>query len=136
MPHLNQPDSASRRHAMLLRMLGPILEGEGCTSQAAQPRIFQPLRKWWADLAATRYLLVLQFPPSPKQHDDWLEKVTTVQDDIVWVIVDRSDTTLMVSAASSFCGARCEPRVPSRPPQRSRLRRTNGHTKQRRRGHA
>ena len=76
-------------------MLGPILESDRVSLEPPSREHLPNIARWRADLKATRYLLILQFPPSPKQHEDWLEKVAASQDDIVWTIVDRSDSTLV-----------------------------------------
>ena len=117
-------------------MLGPLLEHEAVRLEAPTREDLRALAKRQADFEATRYLLSRQFPSSPKQHEDWLEKVATSQDDIVWVVVDRSDTTLI-----GFCGFELLPR-----PLRTSRHTTaaleeptpshQGHAKHRRRGHA
>jgi len=76
-------------------VLGPTLEGDRVRLEAPAREHLPSIAKWRTDLEATRYLLILQFPPSPKQHEDWLEKAAVSQDDIVWTIVDRGDGALV-----------------------------------------
>jgi len=71
-------------------MLGPVLEGDRARREPPARDHLPTVAKWRTDLAATRYLLILQFPPSPKQHEDWLEKVAASQDDVVWSVVGGS----------------------------------------------
>ena len=72
-------------------MLGPVLAGERICLEPLIRDHLATVAKWRGDLEATRYLLILQFPPSPRQHEDWLEKVAASQDDVIWAILDRSD---------------------------------------------
>ena len=72
-------------------MLGPVLEGKRICLEPLIRDHLATVAKWRGDLEATRYLLILQFPPSPRQHEDWLEKVAASQHDVIWGILDRSD---------------------------------------------
>jgi hypothetical protein len=56
-------------------MLGPVLEGDRTRLEPVVREHLPTVAKWRTDLEATRYLLILQFPASRKQHEDWLEKV-------------------------------------------------------------
>jgi hypothetical protein len=55
-------------------MLGPVPEGERIRLEPPIRDHLATVATWRGDLEATRYLLILQFPPSPKQHEEWLEK--------------------------------------------------------------
>ncbi len=55
-------------------MLGPILEGDRVGLEPPAREHLPCIARRRTDLEVTRYLLMLQFPPSPKQHEDWLEK--------------------------------------------------------------
>src|SRR5438067_885653 len=46
-------------------MLGPTLEGDRVRLEAPAREHLPSIAKWRTDLEATRYLLILQFPPSP-----------------------------------------------------------------------
>jgi [ribosomal protein S5]-alanine N-acetyltransferase len=76
-------------------MLGPVLEGDRTRLEPVVREHLPTVAKWRTDLEATRYLLILQFPPSPKQHEDWLEKVAASQDDVVWSVFEKSDGALV-----------------------------------------
>jgi len=76
-------------------MLGPIVEGDQVRLEPVTRDHLPLLAKWRSDLAATRFLLILQFPPSPKQHEEWLEKSSASQEHIVWSVVDRSDEVVI-----------------------------------------
>jgi RimJ/RimL family protein N-acetyltransferase len=80
-------------------MLGPIVEGERVRLEPVTRDHLPLLAKWRSDLVATRFLLILQFPPSPTQHDEWLEKSSASDEAIVWSVVDRSD-----EVAVGLCG--------------------------------
>ena len=72
-------------------MLGPILEGDRVRLEPPAREHLPSIAKWRTDLEATRYLLIFQFPPAPKQHEEWLEKVAVSQDEIMWTVIDRRD---------------------------------------------
>jgi RimJ/RimL family protein N-acetyltransferase len=76
-------------------MLGPVLEGDRTRLEPPVGEHLPTIARSRRDLEATRYLLILQFPPSPKQHEDWLEKVAASQDDVVWSVVERSGGALV-----------------------------------------
>src|SRR5437867_1373555 len=68
-------------------MLGPILEGDRVRLEPPAREHLPSIAKWRTDLEATRYLLIFQFPPAPKQHEEWLEKVAASQDEIGWTFL-------------------------------------------------
>jgi hypothetical protein len=53
-------------------MLGPTLDGDRVGLEIPAREYLPSIAKWRTDLEATRYLLILQFLPSPQQHEDWL----------------------------------------------------------------
>ena len=76
-------------------MLGPILEGDRVRLEPPAREHLPNIAKWRTDLEAPRYLLIFQFPPAPKQHEQWLEKVAASQDEIMWTVIDRRDGALV-----------------------------------------
>jgi RimJ/RimL family protein N-acetyltransferase len=67
-------------------VFGPILRGESISLEPPQPEYLDTYRGWLADLDVTRYLLV-RFPPSEKQEEEWYERQASSEATAIWAIV-------------------------------------------------
>jgi RimJ/RimL family protein N-acetyltransferase len=75
-------------------MLGPILDSERLRLEPPRPEHLPSFVQWFADPEVTRYLF-RRYPPSLKQEVEWLEKIATSDEDIVWAIFLKDDGKLI-----------------------------------------
>ncbi len=66
-------------------MLGPVLVGERITLAPARPEHLPEFVRWFADLEVTRFLLV-RFPFSEKQEQEWYDSVAGDRTCVHWAI--------------------------------------------------
>lgn len=67
-------------------MLGPILRGEKISLEPAQLEDLPIFIRWFADPDITRTLLV-RFPPSLKQEEEWYDRVASDDTTVHWKLV-------------------------------------------------
>jgi len=77
-------------------MLGPIIRGTQIYLAPPQTEYLDTYRRWFADPAVTRYLL-LRNPPSPQQEAEWFDRIARSDDDVVWAIVRTEGDVLIGS---------------------------------------
>jgi RimJ/RimL family protein N-acetyltransferase len=64
-------------------MFGPVLRGSIVTMRPFSKADADSFITWLADPQVTRYMLRI-FPPSPEFENDWIERMGTVDTDIMW----------------------------------------------------
>ena len=67
-------------------MFGPILHGEGMSLEPPRLEYLDTYLSWLANLDVTRYLLI-RFPPSQKQEEEWYQRMAGSEVDVLWAIV-------------------------------------------------
>jgi RimJ/RimL family protein N-acetyltransferase len=75
-------------------MLGPILETPRLSLGPPRAEDLPGFVAWFADTEVTRFLL-RRHPPSLRQEEQWLERVATSEQDVVWTIVVREGGPLI-----------------------------------------
>ena len=66
-------------------MFGPILEGERVRLVPARAEMLPTFTQWFSDTEVTRYL-TLRYPPAPKLEEEWYDRVSRSETDLVWAI--------------------------------------------------
>jgi RimJ/RimL family protein N-acetyltransferase len=64
---------------------GPVIEGKLVRLRPPKPDDVAVIITWFEDLEVTRFIL-LRFPPSLNQENEWLDRMAKSQDDIFWVV--------------------------------------------------
>ncbi len=75
-------------------MLGPRLEGERVRLVPPDPAHVPAFLRWFADPNITRYLLY-RFPVTLKQEEEWLERMSVSQEDVIWAITVKASGDLV-----------------------------------------
>ena len=66
-------------------MYGPVIQGKLVRLRPPKPEDAPLMIAWFEDLEVTRFML-LRTPPSIDAEKEWLDRMATSQDDVVWVI--------------------------------------------------
>jgi RimJ/RimL family protein N-acetyltransferase len=72
-------------------MLGPTVRGETISLEPAQPADLPTFVRWFADTEVTRYLLV-RFPPSQSQEEEWYAATARSTSTVHWKMVAEGRT--------------------------------------------
>jgi len=75
-------------------MYGPVMVGERVRLEPPRLEYAPTYIRWFADRAVTRYLMV-RYPNSLKQQEEWLEQMAASQDDVLWAMARAVDGGLI-----------------------------------------
>ncbi len=75
-------------------MLGPVIVGERVRLEPARPENAPTYIRWFADRAVTRYLVV-RYPSSLKQQEEWIEQMAASEHDVLWAMARAVDGGLV-----------------------------------------